>query len=93
MFPMYIIWPHCIKSCWATLCSKGCVILFFAGSMVGVMSQYFGEPIQCDFKVCLQLPNSWSNLQMVLQNCAIITSCFVLSKACSADIQLNRKRH
>ena len=31
--------------------SKGCVILFFAGSMVGVMSQYFGEPIQCDFKV------------------------------------------
>ena len=32
------------------LCSKGCVILFFAGSMVGVMSQYFGEPIQCDFK-------------------------------------------
>eukprot|EP00095_Tigriopus_kingsejongensis_P001485 snap_masked-scaffold124_size330879-processed-gene-1.6 protein:Tk01485 transcript:snap_masked-scaffold124_size330879-processed-gene-1.6-mRNA-1 annotation:"innexin inx2" len=30
--------------------SKGCVILFFAGSMVGVMSQYFGEPIQCDFK-------------------------------------------
>ena len=33
------------------LCSKGCVILFFAGSMVGVMSQYFGEPIQCDFKV------------------------------------------
>ena len=37
------------------LCSKGCVILFFAGSMVGVMSQYFGEPIQCDFKVSLQL--------------------------------------
>ena len=34
------------------LYSKGCVILFFAGSMVGVMSQYFGEPIQCDIKVC-----------------------------------------
>ena len=33
------------------LFSKGCVILFFAASMVGVMSQYFGEPIQCDFKV------------------------------------------
>ncbi len=32
------------------LYSKGCVIFFFAGSMVGVMSQYFGEPIQCDFK-------------------------------------------
>ena len=24
--------------------------MFFTGSMVGVMSQYFGEPIQCDFK-------------------------------------------
>jgi hypothetical protein len=36
---------------WAfKLYSKGCLILFFAGSMVGVMSQYFGEPIQCDFK-------------------------------------------
>ncbi len=36
---------------WAfKLYSKGCVILFFAGSMVGVMSQYFGEPIHCDFK-------------------------------------------
>ena len=43
------------QSCWSTLYSKGCVILFFAGSMVGVMSQYFGEPIQCDFKVSLQL--------------------------------------
>jgi len=32
------------------LYSKGCVIIFFAGSMVGVLSQYFGEPIQCDFK-------------------------------------------
>jgi hypothetical protein len=32
------------------LYSKGCVILFFTGSLVGVMSQYFGEPIQCDFK-------------------------------------------
>lgn len=29
---------------------QGCVIMFFTGSMVGVMSQYFGEPIQCDFK-------------------------------------------
>eukprot|EP00095_Tigriopus_kingsejongensis_P003530 maker-scaffold106_size358372-snap-gene-0.15 protein:Tk03530 transcript:maker-scaffold106_size358372-snap-gene-0.15-mRNA-1 annotation:"innexin inx2" len=28
---------------------KGCVILFFAGSMVGVLSQYFGDPINCDF--------------------------------------------
>ena len=28
---------------------KGCVILFFTGSMVGVFSQYFGDPIQCDF--------------------------------------------
>ena len=38
--------------CWTfKLYSKGSVILFFAGSMVGVMSQYFGEPIQCDFKV------------------------------------------
>jgi len=27
-----------------------CVIIFFTGSMVGVMSQYFGEPINCDFK-------------------------------------------
>jgi len=27
-----------------------CVIVFFTGSMVGVMSQYFGEPINCDFK-------------------------------------------
>ena len=43
--------------CWTfKLYSKGCVILFFAGSMVGVMSQYFGEPIQCDFKVKMQLP-------------------------------------
>ena len=59
--------------CWTfKLYSKGCVILFFAGSMVGVMSQYFGEPIQCDFKVKMQMPNSWSNLQMVLQNCVII---------------------
>ena len=29
---------------------QGCVIIFFTGSMVGVMSQYFGEPINCDFK-------------------------------------------
>ena len=29
---------------------QGCVIVFFTGSMVGVMSQYFGEPINCDFK-------------------------------------------
>ena len=28
---------------------KGCVILFFTGSMVGVLSNYFGDPIQCDF--------------------------------------------
>ena len=44
------------QSCWNTLYSKGCVILFFAGSMVGVMSQYFGEPIQCDFKVSFSFP-------------------------------------
>lgn len=29
---------------------QGCVIVFFTGSMVGVMSQYFGEPLHCDFK-------------------------------------------
>ena len=29
---------------------QGCVIIFFTGSLVGVMSQYFGEPINCDFK-------------------------------------------
>lgn len=29
---------------------QGCVLIFFTGSMVGVMSQYFGEPINCDFK-------------------------------------------
>ena len=28
---------------------KGCVLLYFVGSMVGVLSQYFGDPIQCDF--------------------------------------------
>ncbi len=28
---------------------KGATILFFAGSMVGVFSQYFGDPIECDF--------------------------------------------
>ena len=45
--------------CWTfKLYSKGCVILFFAGSMVGVMSQYFGEPIQCDFKVSTECVNS-----------------------------------
>ena len=29
---------------------KGCVVLFLTGSMVGILSQYFGEPISCDFK-------------------------------------------
>lgn len=29
---------------------KGCFILFLCGSMVGILSQYFGEPINCDFK-------------------------------------------
>jgi hypothetical protein len=29
---------------------KGCFILFLMGSMVGILSQYFGEPINCDFK-------------------------------------------
>ncbi len=28
---------------------KGAAGLFFMGSMVGVLSQYFGQPIQCDF--------------------------------------------
>ena len=30
---------------------KGCFVLFLLGSMVGIVSQYFGEPINCDFKV------------------------------------------
>lgn len=29
---------------------KGCVVLFLTGSLVGIVSQYFGEPISCDFK-------------------------------------------
>ena len=29
---------------------KGCFILFLMGSMVGILSQYFGDPINCDFK-------------------------------------------
>ncbi|CAB4068311.1 inx [Lepeophtheirus salmonis] len=29
---------------------KGNALFFFGGSLVGVMSQYFGEPINCDFK-------------------------------------------
>ena len=29
---------------------KGCVVLFVTGSMVGILSQYIGEPISCDFK-------------------------------------------
>ena len=29
---------------------KGSFILFLMGSMVGILSQYFGEPINCDFK-------------------------------------------
>ena len=29
---------------------KGAVLMFFMGSLVGVLSQYFGEPINCDFK-------------------------------------------
>ena len=29
---------------------KGCFILFLMASMVGILSQYFGEPINCDFK-------------------------------------------
>ncbi|TRY61749.1 hypothetical protein TCAL_03670 [Tigriopus californicus] len=29
---------------------KGCVVCFFAGSLVGVLSQYFGQPISCDFR-------------------------------------------
>lgn len=28
---------------------KGCTLLFFTGSLVGVLSQYFGDPINCDF--------------------------------------------
>lgn len=28
---------------------KGATIIFFLGSMVGVLSQYFGDPIECDF--------------------------------------------
>lgn len=29
---------------------KGCVVIFLTGSLVGIVSQYFGEPISCDFK-------------------------------------------
>jgi len=29
---------------------KGCFIILLVGSMVGITSQYFGEPINCDFK-------------------------------------------
>jgi len=29
---------------------KGSFIFFLMGSMVGILSQYFGEPINCDFK-------------------------------------------
>ena len=29
---------------------KGSFVLFLMGSMVGILSQYFGEPINCDFK-------------------------------------------
>nr|ACO15419.1 Innexin inx2 [Caligus clemensi] len=29
---------------------KGTALLFFIGSLVGVLSQYFGQPISCDFK-------------------------------------------
>lgn len=33
-----------------SLFHKGCVVLFLTGSMVGILSQYFGDPISCDFK-------------------------------------------
>ena len=29
---------------------KGCALFFLIGSMVSIFSQYFGEPISCDFK-------------------------------------------
>jgi len=29
---------------------KGSAIIFLIGSMVGILSQYVGEPISCDFK-------------------------------------------
>ena len=29
---------------------KGGTILFLTGSLVGVLSQYFGDPIECDFQ-------------------------------------------
>jgi len=29
---------------------KGCAVVFLVGSMVSIFSQYFGEPISCDFK-------------------------------------------
>ena len=28
---------------------KGCFLLFLMGSMVGILSQYFGDAINCDF--------------------------------------------
>ena len=28
---------------------KGCTLVYFIGSMVGLLSQYFGDPINCDF--------------------------------------------
>ena len=28
---------------------KGCTLVYFIGSMVGLLSQYFGHPINCDF--------------------------------------------
>ena len=29
---------------------KGCFILFLMGSTVGLLSQYFGDPINCNFE-------------------------------------------
>ncbi len=34
---------------------QGGTILFFMGSMVGVLSQYFGDPIECDFTTINQV--------------------------------------
>ena len=29
---------------------KGCFILFLIGSALSILTQYFGDPINCDFK-------------------------------------------
>ena len=50
---------------------KGCFILFLIGSAVGILIQYFGDPMNCDFAEKMRdLANNycWLHSKMKINN-------------------------